>query len=204
MEPGGDDRLFQEHERHSSRSAADALGRLAGCRLLVEDVAASPVTLDTLEAFTRSMELAVGVFFLLEGDLAGSMLAYFRREDALSLIGALLDSHPASLDALSELECSALAEAGNIVVSAFLVAHEALCGLSVLPSPPSIAIDLSGALLTSAILPALAEGEEVLLFLANLRPVESIEAIACQLLFLPTRDSWQRIRAGAALSAGTA
>ena len=50
---------------------------------------------------------------------------------------------------LGEIEQSALREAGNILSAAYLNALSEFMGMILLPSPPSLAIDLSDAVMTS-------------------------------------------------------
>src|SRR3712207_8468447 len=53
---------------------------------------------------------------------------------------------------LGELERSAVKEAGNILSGAYMNALSDFMGLMLLPSPPSLAIDMSNAVLTTAYL----------------------------------------------------
>jgi chemotaxis protein CheC len=53
---------------------------------------------------------------------------------------------------LTELEQSAVKEAGNILSGAYMNALSEFMGLLLLPSPPSLAIDMSRAVLTTAYL----------------------------------------------------
>ena len=53
---------------------------------------------------------------------------------------------------LSELEQSAIKEAGNILSGAYMNALSDFMGLMLLNSPPSLAIDMSAAVLTTAYL----------------------------------------------------
>jgi len=53
---------------------------------------------------------------------------------------------------LGELEQSAIKEAGNILSGAYMNALSDFMGLMLLPSPPSLAIDMSDAVLTTAYL----------------------------------------------------
>src|SRR5213076_3558180 len=52
----------------------------------------------------------------------------------------------------SEMEQSALKEAGNILSSAYMNALSDFMGMMLLPSPPSLAVDMSTAVLTTAYL----------------------------------------------------
>jgi chemotaxis protein CheC len=53
---------------------------------------------------------------------------------------------------LGEMEQSAIKEAGNILSSAYMNALSDFMGMMLLPSPPSLAVDMSSAVLTTAYL----------------------------------------------------
>jgi chemotaxis protein CheC len=57
-----------------------------------------------------------------------------------------------SSDELGEMEQSAIKEAGNILSSAYMNALSDFMGMMLLPSPPSLAVDMSNAVLTTAYL----------------------------------------------------
>lgn len=52
--------------------------------------------------------------------------------------------------ALGELEKSAIKEAGNILSDAYMTALSNFLGMLLLPSPPTLVIDLSAVVLSSA------------------------------------------------------
>ena len=54
--------------------------------------------------------------------------------------------------ALGELERSAIKEAGNILSGAYMNALSDFMGMVLLPSPPTLAVDMSSAVLTRAFL----------------------------------------------------
>jgi chemotaxis protein CheC len=85
-------------------------------------------------------------------DLTGRALLVFPRPTALRLSALMLRrTEHASAD-LGTIEQSALKEAGNILSGAYLNALSDLMGLMLIPSPPSLAVDMSSAVLTTAYL----------------------------------------------------
>jgi chemotaxis protein CheC len=97
-------------------------------------------------------EPVAAVLMNMLGDLTGRTLLVFPRPTAIRLAELML-RRPARADGeLGELEQSAIKEAGNILSGAYLNALSDFMGLMLLPSPPSLAIDMSSAVLTTAYL----------------------------------------------------
>ena len=86
------------------------------------------------------------------GDLTGRTLLVFPRDVAIRLAEMLLRRPVQSSNDLGELEQSAIKEAGNILSSAYMNALSDFMGMMLLPSPPSLAVDMSSAVLTTAYL----------------------------------------------------
>ena len=86
------------------------------------------------------------------GDLTGRTLLVFPKSTAIRLGELLLHRPHAGGGELNELEQSAIKEAGNILSGAYMNALSDFMGLMLLPSPPSLAIDMSRAVLTTAYL----------------------------------------------------
>jgi chemotaxis protein CheC len=86
------------------------------------------------------------------GDLTGRTLLVFPLATATRLAQLML-RRPAVADApFGELEQSAIKEAGNILSGAYMNALSEFMGLMLLPSPPSLAVDMSTAVLNTAYL----------------------------------------------------
>ncbi len=96
-------------------------------------------------------EAVAAVLMHMMGDLTGRTLLVFPRRTAIHLAGMLL-RRPSTGDEFSEMERSAIKEAGNILSSAYMNALSDFMGMMLLPSPPSLAIDMSTAVLTTAYL----------------------------------------------------
>lgn len=178
--------------KHGSTRAATALGAFSGEALTTGAAAARMLALSDVHALGGDPEAAVvGVYIGMDGDLAGSVLATFTLTDARLLLSALM-LEPED-DAFDELALSAIGEAGNIIVSAFLAALEPLCGLVVVPTPPVVVVEMRGAILLSAVLPVVDAGGEVLLIDAEIVPAQEATTAACEIFFLPTPDAWNTL-----------
>ena len=179
------------------RRAAEALSAFSGETLTVSDARAMVQPFQEIPYLHGNPEeVLVGVHFCITGDIDGYLLAIFREIDAQLLVETLLGTRPDTLDDLDEMALSALGEAGNILVSSFISEFEPLCGLNSMPSPPAVAVEMSCAIIASAILPVLEDDGNILLVEAAIHAVEgqAAEAATCSVLFLPTAASWARLR----------
>src|SRR6476659_5098101 len=96
-------------------------------------------------------EPVAAVLMHMLGDLTGRTLLVFPKPTAVRLAELML-RRPASSEELGEMEQSAIKEAGNILSSAYMNALSDFMGMMLLPSPPSLAVDRSSAVLTTAYL----------------------------------------------------
>ncbi len=179
----------------SLEEAARALGAFSHNALTVSHANARAAQLETIMALVPDPEEAIfGARFALSGGIEGSVLALFHWEDSRSLLETVLGGCADRFDALDPMEHSVLAEAANILVSAFIGRLELQCSVPLTLHPPDIAVEMAGAVVTSAVLPiAEAEGE-LLLIDALLAPVRAPgHAAACHLFFLPTQSTWVQL-----------
>jgi chemotaxis protein CheC len=84
------------------------------------------------------------------GDLTGRAMVLFPEPAAKTLCDFLFRREVGTTKAFGEMEQSSLKETGNILASAYMNALSDFMGLMLVPSVPSLVIDLSGAVLTSA------------------------------------------------------
>jgi len=84
------------------------------------------------------------------GDLTGRAMVLFPERSARTLCDFLFRRPPGSTLQFGDMEQSGLKEAGNILASAYLNALSDFMGMMLVPSVPSLVIDLSGAVLTTA------------------------------------------------------
>ena len=97
-------------------------------------------------------EPVAAVLMHMLGDLTGRTLLVFPKPTAARLAELMLRRPAGSAGELGEMEQSAIKEAGNILSSAYMNALSDFMGMMLLPSPPSLAIDMSTAVLTTAYL----------------------------------------------------
>ena len=95
-------------------------------------------------------EVMAAILMHMMGDLTGRALLLFPQRSARTLCDFLLQREVGTTQEFAEMEQSALKEAGNILASAYLNALSDFMGMMLVPSVPSLVIDLSAAVLTSA------------------------------------------------------
>jgi chemotaxis protein CheC len=94
-------------------------------------------------------EPVAAVLMHMMGDLTGRTLLVFPRRTAQRLASLLLHARDVN-DNLTDMQQSAIKEAGNILSSAYMNALSDFMGMMLIPSPPSLAVDMSSAVLTTA------------------------------------------------------
>lgn len=132
--------------------AATALSQMIGETIMIS---VPTINVSRLEEIPPQVaapdEPVAAVLMHMLGDLTGRTLLVFPRRTARR-IASLLLRRPASNDEFSEMEQSAIKEAGNILSSAYMNALSDFMGMMLIPSPPSLAVDMSSAVLTTAYL----------------------------------------------------
>lgn len=132
--------------------AATALSQLTDRRIMVEVPELQVVPLESVAELTRTPDEVVAAAAMhVLGDVTGRTVQIFPGETACRLVEILMPGSELEFpDGFGELEQSALKEVGNILVGAYLNALSDFLGVLLLPSVPGLALDLTGAVLTSA------------------------------------------------------
>ncbi len=134
-------------------NAATALSQLIGMTVHLSvprvDVIPFPRVADILGG--AEAEIAA-LYMKVYGDTRGNILLVFTPQHLKSLTAKVIGRPIHSLHSLSEHERSAMLEIGNILASSYLNSISQLLHLSLIPSVPSLAIDMVGAVLEAPIL----------------------------------------------------
>jgi len=147
---------------HGTADVLRALGQLLGAHIEGTHPRAHIASPGTVaKVLAAGSEEAFTVHFTVEGG------ARMRQHDGALLMAGLMLGAPlnAPLDPKSSVYVSALAEAGNIIVSSYLNGVGASVGLTLMPSVPHV---LQGPL-DAATLAAFAEMDEMILLVTDLR-----------------------------------
>jgi chemotaxis protein CheC len=138
-------------------------------------------------------QVVASILMHMMGDLTGRAMLLFPEPAALVLCDYLFRRERGTTTAFGEMEQSSLKEAGNILASAYLNALSDFMGMMLVPSVPSLVIDLSGAVLTSAHLNFGHDREYALCVETSFRSEGSNESMAGHFLLLPDLASLQSI-----------
>ena len=133
--------------------AATALSQMTGRTIMISVPEINIAALEEVPPqISEPEEPVAAVLMHMLGDLAGHTLLVFPKPTAHEL-AQQLTRRPSKPNAdLTPLEQSALKEAGNILSGAYMNALSDFMGLMLLPSPPSLASDMSRAVLSTAYL----------------------------------------------------
>jgi chemotaxis protein CheC len=131
--------------------AATALSQMTNRTIMISvpRVKVKPLE-DACDMVGAPDDVVAAVLMHMMGDLTGRAMVLFPETAARVLCDFLLRREPGTTKAFGEMEQSGLKEVGNILASAYLNALSDFMGMMLVPSVPSLVIDLSGAVLTAA------------------------------------------------------
>lgn len=129
-----------------------------------------------------------GIYIESHGDIGLTILFVLSMDSAYKLISTLM---PDSQGELDEMGLSALLEVGNILTGSYLNALSMMTDSRMLPSPPKIAVDMSGAIISTVIAEARIVDDEVVILKTSLNSLQS--NISGHILILPDRGSLKKI-----------
>jgi len=133
--------------------AATALSQMTGDTIGISVPTINAARLEDLPPQISAPEEPVAAVWMnILGDLTGRALLVFPKRTATHVAELMLRRPKGSSTTLGELERSAIKEAGNILSGAYMNALSDFMGLMLLPSPPSLAVDVSATVLTTAYL----------------------------------------------------
>ncbi len=121
-----------------------------------------------------------GVYIEAHGDVDLTVLFVLSLDSSANLISALVPG----LDGLNDpMGISVLIEIGNIMTNAYLNALSFMTDLQLIPNPPEIAVDMSGAIISTVIVEQCVLEDEVVLIKTSLKSME--KRIEGHILILP-------------------
>jgi len=111
------------------------------------------VPMDDAKKLIDAEKKVAGLLLQLDGGFSGYLQVLFPERSAFSLIDILMGKMPGETKSIeTEMEVSALTETGNILASSFCDAIADLLQFSLMPSPPSFAFDMAGAVVENVII----------------------------------------------------
>ena len=133
--------------------AATALSQMTGQTIMI---AVPQIRITPLQEVPPTIggpdDPVVAVLMNMLGDLTGRTFLVFPKETAIRLSELLIGRPHQGGGELNALEESAIKEAGNILSGAYMNALSDFMHLMLIPSPPSLAIDMARAVMTTAFL----------------------------------------------------
>lgn len=169
--------------------ATTALSKLIN-RFIMVEVSEHHVcmTQDLPEAFGDPEQKVVAVYLEANGVGKGSILLMFSEDTATSLVDMML-SRPHTVRELDEVDRDAICEVGNICASAYLSAVAKFSGITMVPSPPGVAVDMLHAILQ--FVSAMAEEDSSELMIVQTQFLNEESSYLGFLLYLPDRETIQ-------------
>ncbi|WP_297720752.1 chemotaxis protein CheC [Intestinimonas sp.] len=130
-------------------NAATALSSMIGkqVRIEVPEVRIMGYN-EAIEWIGGPEEITAGVLVRISGQISGIMLSVQQLDFVNLVLGSMLNKHVEDYDGLHEMECSALVEVGNIMISTFINALSGLSGISIELTVPAFTVDMQGAIMT--------------------------------------------------------
>jgi chemotaxis protein CheC len=173
--------------------AATALSQMVGQTIMISVPTINIARLEDVPPQVGEPDQPVAAVLMhMLGDLTGRTLLVFPRRTAVRLAELLLHRSTPGED-FSEMQQSAIKEAGNILSSAYMNALADFMGMMLLPSPPSLAIDMSTAVLTTAYLQFGSDKDYVFCVESEFRLSDVGERLSGYFLLLPDAASLQAI-----------
>ncbi|MBC7265777.1 MAG: chemotaxis protein CheC [Coriobacteriia bacterium] len=168
--------------------AATALAQITGRPVAIDvpEIRLVPVT-EVPGALGGPETLVGAVFSRLLGDVAGSVLFMGARDALLGLIDILHNRPVGSTKSLGPAEESIVTQTGFVLITAYLTAIGRLAELTILPSRPAFAFDMSGAVLDTVAADVGMKADTAILVQTTFSTEE--DRIDAVVLYMPDPDS---------------
>lgn len=172
-------------------NAMTALSQMLGCKV---DMRVPQIRLLEFKEVGALMggeeQIMVGVFLGVEGDITGSMMFLVEKNSAKHLINKLMMGMVSEGEEFSEMELSAMKEVGNIITGAYLNSLSVITNLKIYPTPPELAVDMAGAILSVPAIEFGVMGDNILLIQSQFFDEVEIDGY---FILIPDLDSYGKI-----------
>ncbi|MBC7789328.1 MAG: chemotaxis protein CheC [Anaerolineae bacterium] len=174
--------------------AATALSQMTGNTIMITVPKINVTRLEDVPAQLDSEDEPIAAVLMhMMGDLTGRTLLIFPQPTAVRMAELMLRRPIGSSRDLGVIEQSAIKEAGNILAGAYMNALSEFMGLMLLPSPPSLHIDMSAAILTTTHLQFGSDKDQVVSVETEFMLKDAGEHLRGFFLLLPDAASLQAI-----------
>ncbi len=103
----------------------------------------------------------VAIYVGMEGGATGHIILVYPICVAFGLVDMMMGEEPGATQELGEMEASALQEVGNVTGSFFLNSVADNTGLRLMPSPPTVMMDMAGSILDTALADIMLDRDEL-------------------------------------------
>ena len=172
-------------------NAMTALSQMLNCKVDMKVPQVKLLDLKEVSTMVGSEEqLMVGVFLGVEGDITGSIMFLIELNAAKVLVKKIMMGYESGLTGMDDMEMSAMQEVSNIITGAYLNSLSTLTNLVIYPTPPSLSIDMAGAILSVPAIEFGALGDKILLIQSQFYDEVEIDGY---FVLIPDMDSYKKI-----------
>ena len=144
-------------------NAINGLGEMMGQEIVLTSMNARQIKVKDAADLVGGPEVtAAAIYLSISGPAAGHMIVIYQPKTAFDLIDMLMDEPQGTTHELGEMEQSVLGEMGNISGSFFLNALGDATNLDLRISPPTVMMDMAGAILDAVLAEIMLETDEAL------------------------------------------
>lgn len=162
---------------------------LSGEKINMDVPAAFLLPLQDVPAMLEGEETAVAAIYIEgKGDVDLTILFILSLESATNLIAALIPGSRGDFDAMG---ISVLMEVGNILTASYLNALSFMTNLRLLASPPEVAVDMAGAIISTVLAETRMTEDELVLLKTSLHTRQT--RIEGSILILPAKGALEKI-----------
>lgn len=134
--------------------------------------------------------LMVGVILGVEGDITGEILFLIELSAAKSLTKKIMMGYDSGRQDFDEMEQSAMQELSNIITGAYLNSLASLTNLCIYPTPPSLSVDMAGAILSVPAIEFGSLGDKILMIQSQFFDEVEIDGY---FILIPDMESYEKI-----------
>jgi len=178
-----------------AQHAATALSKMIGQTVKAKLLAARMTSLDDLPELVGDRETMVsGIYLPVTGDISGSLLMVFPQKSASILVDVLLRKKLGTTKKLSEMDKSALSEAGNILAGNCLTALSHILGMHLVEHIPDSAHGMVGALIDNVAIAFGQKAERALIIQVELSTEAKIKVVGYFFLLFALKEAHAMLR----------
>lgn len=166
---------LRELSNIASGNAATSLSQMLGREVHLEVPLTAAVPLEqAVDVVGDAGEMVTGVVLGVSGGLEGLVVLLMKKNSAEILCRLL------GVEAETDVGRSALGEIGNILGTSYLTAISSMTSLPLIPSTPTVMIDLLGAIVSTTLAVTIADSNEVILVDSDMTLVDEV----CEITFM--------------------